>query len=572
MMKYTKVALTTFAILSIASTAQAAPEVHYTQCQSVFSYQTASYQGTTNKNNNGNQWCYLQQAIDGSSWGNVRTETIPTFKTVTGKVCNTPSQYQGEHFYGCSTANHSAPWCYVDDQGNWEECANIESEPLPKHTHPQASQRLDRVALGSCFKTKGDMPQALAKLISHQPDLFLWLGDNIYADTTNMGTMRQKYDDKKRNIDYQKFLAANIPVMATWDDHDYGANNDGKHYPQRVNSQKEYLRHFDVPADDPRLHGQAGIYEAKMLGPANERTHVITLDARYFRSPTFDNYGTCEGSDTTILGTEQWQWLEKQLDTPSEIKLIASGIQVLPPLYQGRSKNKYCAYGDGKEFEQAIADMAESDMSGTSYESWAEVPLERAKLLRLVQKSINSGKTKAVIFLSGDQHWGELLKKEIPTSVQYGKAVTVYEVTASGFGQNWPYHIENPLRLPVYADKKGDGQYTQQCQFPFTYGVTTYRGCITKDHDQPWCYTQVDDNGRGVNGEWGNCAPNGARIPNGQVGTVSSNIANLTTSDRHLINKSGSNYGMVDIDWGKQTIKLSIQTTEEEAVSTIVNF
>ncbi|AOT09318.1 alkaline phosphatase D family protein [Pseudoalteromonas luteoviolacea] len=550
----------------------AAPEVPYEQCQSNFSYQLARYQGTTDKNNGTSQWCYLKQAIDGQTWGNVRTETIPEFKTVSGKSCQTPSNYQGENFYGCATINHDEPWCYTDDQGNWEACAPVENEPLLSHTHPQANKRLDRVALGSCFKTKGDMPQALAKLISHQPDLFLWLGDNIYADTTDMDTMRQKYDDKKRNIDYQKFLAANIPTMATWDDHDYGANNDGKHYPQRAASQKEYLRHFDAPADDPRLNGQAGVYEAQMLGPANESTHVITLDARYFRSPTFTNYGACEGDKTTILGEQQWQWLEQQLNTPSEIKLIASGIQFLPPLYQGRSRDKYCAYGDGKKFEQAIAALNETGLSGTSYESWAEVPTEREKLLRLVQKSINSGKTKAVIFLSGDQHWGELLQKTIPKSTEHGDAVTVYEVTASGFGQNWPYHIENPLRLPVYADTKGNGQYEQACQFPFSYGGTTYRGCTTKDHAQPWCYTQVDSSGKGIAGEWGNCAPSGATIPTGQVGIVSNNVSNLTTSDRHLINKSGSNYGMVDIDWQNKQIKLSIQTAEEEAVSTIIKF
>lgn len=552
--------------------ALSAPEVHYDQCQNTFSYLGASYQGTTDKNNSGSQWCYLKQATDGSSWGNVRVETIPAFTTVSGKSCKTPSNYQGEQFYGCSTRNHSAPWCYVDEQGSWEECATQTPDPLMSHTHPKPEKRLDRIALGSCFKTKGDMPAALARLIGHKPDLFFWLGDNIYADTEDMSTMRQKYDDKKRNADYQKFLAAEIPVMATWDDHDFGRNNDGKHYPKRAESQQEYLRHFDAKADDPRLNGQAGIYEAKMLGQKGEQTHVITLDARYFRSPTFASYGACEGDATTILGEQQWQWLEKELSKPSEIKLIASGIQVLPPLYQGRNRNNYCAFGDGKKFEQAISNLQESDMSGTSYESWAEVPLERERLLRLVQKSINAGNAKAVIFLSGDQHWGELLQKDIPASNEHGNMARVYEVTASGFGQNWPYHIENPLRLPVYADTKGDGNYNKQCKFPAKYAAVTYQGCITRDHDKPWCYTEVDESGNGVKGEWGNCAGSGATIPTGQVGVVSADIADLTTSNRHLINKSGSNYGMLDIDWQKRTIKMSIETAEEEAVSTIITF
>lgn len=563
--------LTPVVLMLMSSVASAEPEVHYESCKTTFNYLAAQYQGTTDKNNSGSQWCYLKQSIKGATWGHVRTETIPEFKTITGKACKTPSEYQGEKFYGCTTRNHTTPWCYVEE-GDWEECQPEAPTALLAHTQPLQSKRLDRVALGSCFKIKGDMPEALAKLIGQQPDLFLWLGDNIYADTTDMAMMRQKYDDKKNNSEYRKFLEAKIPVMATWDDHDFGWNNEGKHYPQRVNAQKEYLRHFDVDKADPRLNGQAGIYEAKMLGGSGETTHVITLDARYFRSPTFSSYGACEGESSTILGEAQWQWLEQELQKPSEIKLIASGIQVLPPLHQGRSKTNYCAYGDGKTFNAAIASLEETNMSGTSYESWAEMPAQRERLLRLVQKSVNEGKTKAVVFLSGDQHWGELLQKTIPASSTYGQAVNVYEVTASGFGQNWPYHIENPLRLPIYADDKGDGNFAKACQLPFKYAGVTYQGCITRDNDKPWCYTQVDDNQKGIEGEWGNCAPAGASIPTGRVGAISKDIAKLTTSNRHLINKSGSNYGLIDINWQNRELKMSIETANEEAVSTIIKF
>jgi len=557
----------------LVSQAHAAPEVHYEQCKTSFEYLGASYFGTTNKNNSGGQWCYLKSAIEGSTWGNVRVETIPEFKTVTGKRCLSPSNYQGEAFYGCTTKAHTAPWCYVGESA-WEECEIEEPQPEPLLSHTMVSENstLKRIAVGSCFKTQGDMPAAMSRVVSQSPDLFLWMGDNIYADTTDMNYMRQKYDDKKRNAEYQKFLSANIPVMATWDDHDFGSNNDGKHYPKRVESQLEFLRHFDIPADDPRYNGQEGVYSAKIVGPQGQTTHVINLDARYFRSPTFSNYGTCEGDNSTMLGEKQWQWLQDELNKPSEIKVISSGIQVLPPLNQGRNKSTYCAYGNGQKFTQAVASLNEQTMSGTSYESWAEIPQEREKLLRMVQKSLNDGKTKAVIFVSGDQHWGELLEKRIPASNQFGKEARVYEITASGFGQNWPYHIENPLRLPIYADSKGDAKFANECKLPFKYAGVTYQGCTTRDNDKPWCYTQVDSNGNGVKGEWGNCAPSGAIIPTGQVGVVSENMASLTTGNRHLINKSGSNYGLLDIDWTKRTIKMSIETSDEEAVSTIINF
>ena len=37
-----------------------------------------------------------------------------------------------------------------------------------------------------------------------------------------------------------------------------------------------------------------------------------------------------------------------------------------------------------------------------------------------------------IIFTSGDQHWAELMAKEMPSSLDFGPAQTLYEVTASG--------------------------------------------------------------------------------------------------------------------------------------------
>ncbi|WP_281557521.1 alkaline phosphatase D family protein [Thalassomonas sp. RHCl1] len=563
--------LTTLTLLAISGISHAAPEVHYDQCKSSFNYKLNTYLGTTDADNSGQQWCYLKSPVDGSSWGIVREETIPLQQTRGGENCNAVTEYQGEKIHGCTSKNHTSPWCYKPS-GGWDECKLPAGEPLLAHSQLNTSKRLDTISAGSCFKVKGDMPAAMSRVIAQQPDLFLWLGDNIYADTTDMALMAQKYDDKKQNADYKRFLEADIPVMATWDDHDFGANNDGKHYPKRAQSQQAFLRHYDVPADDPRFNGQQGIYSAKIAGPVNETTHVIMLDARYFRSPTFSSYGQCEGENSTILGQQQWSWLQAELNKKSEIKIIASGIQVLPPLNRERNKSSYCAYGDGKQFDQAISNLQEQDMSGTNYESWAEMPQQREKLLRMAQKSMNDGNAKAIIFVSGDQHWGELLQKNMPASTEHGGEVALYEVTASGFGQNWPYHIPNPLRLPVYADTAGNGNFNNQCKLPFKYGGIEYKGCITLDNTKPWCYTELDSSGKGIEGKWGNCAPTGATIPTGKVGVVSADIAALTTGDRHLVNKSGSNYGKIDIDWQKRAIKMAIETASEEAVSTVINF
>ena len=160
------------------------------------------------------------------------------------------------------------------------------------------------------------------------------------------------------------------------------------------------------------------------LDSSRPGVHVIALDARSGRTPTFSSYGSCQGASSRMLSDEQWTWLDGELNRDSEIKVIATGttlilevfnfslyilgIQVLPPTnLQSTSASEYCAYdGVGGTFDSSIAAVGENSQTvGTSYESWAEMPQQRASLLQKCQKSINDGHTKQIIFVSGDQHW-----------------------------------------------------------------------------------------------------------------------------------------------------------------------
>ena len=48
------------------------------------------------------------------------------------------------------------------------------------------------IAFGSCANQ--DIPQPiLGVAASYKPDLFVFLGDNIYGDTDNMDTLKAKY-------------------------------------------------------------------------------------------------------------------------------------------------------------------------------------------------------------------------------------------------------------------------------------------------------------------------------------------------------------------------------------------
>ena len=245
-------------------------------------------------------------------------------------------------------------------------------------------QLLRRIAFGSCAEQFKSQPIWDA-VVEKQPDLFLFLGDNIYADTEDMEVMQAKYAQLGAQPGYQK-LWKTCPVLATWDDHDYGVNDGGEWYPKKVESQKIMLDFFQVPEDSIRRKRQ-GVYGAFVFGPPGKRVQVILLDTRYFKSRhTKDSrsdeekksrnlvgwYVPNRDPQTTILGTEQWKWLEAQLKDPAEVRIIASSIQVI------------------------------ADEKGM--ESWGNFPHERQRLYDLI------GKTKAqgVLFLSGDVHFSEI--------------------------------------------------------------------------------------------------------------------------------------------------------------------
>ena len=253
------------------------------------------------------------------------------------------------------------------------------------HTPPRPnSAPLTRIAFGSCINTQAH--PMLDRTLALSFDLFILLGDNIYADTTNPAVMAQKYRARKESAFFQALLRKS-PVLATWDDHDFGMNDAGASYPMKVEAQKQFLDFMNVPATSPRRQRE-GIYDAHVLGPPGRRVQVILLDTRYFRSnlatginhvvPSGGKYVPHPDPDVTLLGTAQWRWLEEQLRKPAELRIIASSIQFI------------------------------SEFSGA--EAWANLPREKERMLALLQRT----RAKGVVFISGDRHWAELSRLDRP--------------------------------------------------------------------------------------------------------------------------------------------------------------
>lgn len=251
--------------------------------------------------------------------------------------------------------------------------------------HPEG-EPLTRIAFGSCSDEDAAQPLWSA-IVGTDPDLWVWLGDNIYADTEDMSVMAAKYEMQLRDPGYEE-LRARVPVVGTWDDHDYGLNNGGREYPMREESQALLLDFLGVPERSVR-RDRAGVYASHTYGPAGRRVKVLLLDVRYHRE--------APGPEAAMLGEEQWRWLESELrGSDAQIHLIGSGIQVLPVDHR--------------------------------YEKWMNFPAERERLLSLIGETGAPG----VILLSGDRHIAEIMRLDDPR-IGY----PLYEVTSSGMTHSW---------------------------------------------------------------------------------------------------------------------------------------
>jgi alkaline phosphatase D len=267
---------------------------------------------------------------------------------------------------------------------------------------------LTRIAFGSCMNT--NRHPMLDQVLKMDFELMLMLGDNIYADTTNMTVMARKYEDMKQSTFWQE-VRKKAPMLATWDDHDMGGNDAGKDYPLKDESQKLFLDFIDVPQDSPRRL-QKGVYNSAVFGPAGKRVQVIMLDTRYFRDKpaTGENHAVPSGgkyipnldTNTTLLGAEQWRWLEEQLHAPAEIRIIGSSIQFLSEFHGG--------------------------------EAWANFPHEKRRFLDLLKKT----KANGVLIISGDRHWAELSRLDRPGDYP------IVDLTSSSLTQEHPRGTPTP--------------------------------------------------------------------------------------------------------------------------------
>jgi alkaline phosphatase D len=284
-----------------------------------------------------------------------------------------------------------------------------------------ASQNLkiiERIAFGSCSDQNEDQ-SILYHVANRQPDLFIYLGDNIYGDSKDMDVLDAKYHQLAAKLPFQA-LKDSCEILATWDDHDYGKNDAGKGFAMKQESKALFLKFWKEPGNSKRYEHD-GIYHSEYYQHGNDILQVILLDTRTFRTRLKysylrfikykNSYRPNYSETATILGAAQWLWLEAELSKEASIRIIASSNQFAHE-YNG-------------------------------YESWTNFPLEQERMLKLIQKTQANG----VFFISGDVHWGELSRMENEFTYP------IFDCTSSGLTQTWHKTEANIYRKgPVISE------------------------------------------------------------------------------------------------------------------------
>ena len=282
--------------------------------------------------------------------------------------------------------------------------ADIEALPVaPPGVALDDSQTLVRLAFGSCIGEE-DSQAFWGPIAALHPQLFIAMGDNVYGDAkwdggADLASFRNSYATLAAHDEFARFRQA-VPMLAVWDDHDFGPNDGGGDLIYKQSTETLFETFWD---SSPRVRAHPGTYDSVMIGPDGRQVQLIMLDTRFFRSaltrlpegdPRPGRYMASADPAAQMLGEAQWAWLQAELARPADLRILVSSIQVLSQ-----------AHG---------------------WEKWGNMPQERARLLDMLANRAG-GET---VILSGDRHRAAFYRDTLP-----GSGETIWEFTSSSLNK-----------------------------------------------------------------------------------------------------------------------------------------
>lgn len=263
-----------------------------------------------------------------------------------------------------------------------------------------------RFALCSCMDDKNHKAEIWKDIVSKNPHVIFFVGDAVYADKNTSGAAKpshlwKRFCEARQTLDIY-FSEKLIPILATWDDHDFGLNDShSENYPYVNESQQNFMTFFaQEESYCDLLKRGPGVSSAFQFG---EQLFLL-LDDRSFRKRS--------GSQDRFAhwGQAQEEWMMQLIRNHRGPTWFFNGSQIFPEMV----------------FKESVSGDHKVQFKGLIEE-----------LKRMSSK---------VIFASGDVHFSEISQIE-PAMLGY----QTYELTSSSIHSSnipgVPGIINNPRRI-----------------------------------------------------------------------------------------------------------------------------
>ena len=189
-------------------------------------------------------------------------------------------------------------------------------------------------------------------------------GEIMLKEKTVLQAFRGKY--QRTFIKSFQKMSSSIPIMAIWDDHDMGQDNNDGTYRYKKIAKKVFKETYPAYPFEVK---NGGLYYKFTIANVD----VFVLDTRWYRSPMQN----ADGKGKIMLGEKQLLWLLnglKQSTTPFKI------------VFSSCSMNDY---------------GGDTSTGRPGYDSWMGYKFARSKILSFIKKN----KIKGVLVFSADQHY-----------------------------------------------------------------------------------------------------------------------------------------------------------------------
>lgn len=288
------------------------------------------------------------------------------------------------------------------------------------------NQRKFTFAAASCMDDKWKNQHIWKELLSFGPDMIFLIGDVVYADKyiseISFKNLSSRYLEAVKTLPLYK-ASKLVPLMAIWDDHDYGMNNGHGNFKYKQDMTRLFRDFFPLPEKHPHLSKGPGI----SFVLKTKKQNFIFTDGRSFQTPP-------QSKSPSLWGQEQETWILENLS--SNPSWVISGTQML---------------GRHHSFE--------------SFETGFP------KNFKMMMSRIMRAKS-PVFFLSGDRHLSELLK--IDKTKEPWAGYNTYELTTS------PIHAKT---YPKKSDFVLDPRHIHHVPNKLNYAIVT--SYIEENH-QTW--------------------------------------------------------------------------------------